>query len=332
MDWARARNMLLLTFTIVNLTLAYLVWGAGANATLMAAGRWSLRELRDRLERDGILLVASLPPYGPMLPFLRVSPPDREGARQVANLLSTFIRDRDSEPAAAATVEKDGSVRYIPAQPGTEPVNLESTTAVRQAADQFLRFTRLLELADFDLRWSRTYPDGPERMVVEYIQHHQDRALFVGRLVVSVGRNGVEEARAYLPEVQGFRGEPKGVLAPSEALLRLAGHIRALSVPSPAPPAAGAGTADRQSSRLPPPDVGSPDSAQLAEDPRYMQRTPRAPASSNARITLESIELGYYAGPTRDARAWDTVPTWRFLTSTGEVYYINAFTGELENP
>jgi hypothetical protein len=51
---------------------------------------------------------------------------------------------------------------------------------------------------------------------------------------------------------------------------------------------------------------------------------------------VQEINLGYYAGrslteaPLGVLSGWDTVPVWRILLDSGEVFYINAFNGEWE--
>jgi hypothetical protein len=51
---------------------------------------------------------------------------------------------------------------------------------------------------------------------------------------------------------------------------------------------------------------------------------------------VQEITLGYYAGrslteaPLGVLSGWDTVPVWRILLDSGEVFYINAFNGEWE--
>lgn len=48
-------------------------------------------------------------------------------------------------------------------------------------------------------------------------------------------------------------------------------------------------------------------------------------------LVFNRIELGYYATPPGGARVWDTAPVWRITVEDGEIFYLNAFTGELEH-
>lgn len=52
-------------------------------------------------------------------------------------------------------------------------------------------------------------------------------------------------------------------------------------------------------------------------------------AQNKQGVIFESVQLGYYSPP-YDAEEWDILPVWRVRTDSGETYYINAFTGELE--
>ena len=47
-------------------------------------------------------------------------------------------------------------------------------------------------------------------------------------------------------------------------------------------------------------------------------------------LVFTRIDLGYYATPPGGAQVWDTAPVWRISVEDGQVFYINAFTGELE--
>ncbi|BAD42286.1 hypothetical protein STH3305 [Symbiobacterium thermophilum IAM 14863] len=53
--------------------------------------------------------------------------------------------------------------------------------------------------------------------------------------------------------------------------------------------------------------------------------------------TIVDVRLGYYSGPSvtvpgaEEISAWETVPVWRITLDNGQVYYVNAFNGELES-
>ncbi|MEW6242879.1 MAG: PepSY domain-containing protein [Bacillota bacterium] len=46
---------------------------------------------------------------------------------------------------------------------------------------------------------------------------------------------------------------------------------------------------------------------------------------------VEALSLGYFTEP-YNARQWEAVPVWRVRFRDGRVYYVNAYTGEMEMP
>lgn len=46
---------------------------------------------------------------------------------------------------------------------------------------------------------------------------------------------------------------------------------------------------------------------------------------------VRSIEIGYY-GPSYDAERWSVPPVWKIGLESGQVFYVNAFTGQFEGP
>lgn len=255
MDWPRARAVLLVTFTVANCLLAYQIWGPpGAQPVAdLGLAALELRAATSRLAQQGFALQAEMPPYpSKVLPFLRLSAPgDGLGPREVALAPRGEVRlDNRAEVRRVA----EAALAQVPLPPGVV------------------------------LQWLETRP-GPEgSLAVTFVPHYQGLPVFAGWATVWVGPRGAEAVRYLLPLVEGFRGEPKGILAPTEAVLRLAGAL-----------AAGGGAAPR----------------------------PRA---------FTAVALGYYAPQLPAARAWEAVPAWRIATDTGAVYYVNAFTGEVETP
>jgi hypothetical protein len=132
-------------------------------------------------------------------------------------------------------------------------------------------------------------PLPQHQMRLEYVPYFRGYPVYSGYLRVLVSELGVEQVSHFWVEPLGFReASAKPVRPPSEALLRLAGHLQ------------------------------------------YQQ--------TGGRRVVTDMQLGFYAGPTlsgaqsvsANVNAWDTVPAWRILLDSGEVYYINAFNGELE--
>lgn len=339
MDWRKARTLLLATFTAANLLLGYLLVRPNSAASGLAlSGRWQLREVKAQLAAQGLVLSASLPSRGPMLPFLRVAAPAPHLTQQLVALLQEGLAPTAASGTSTGTVTAapDGTVTFLSEVPVGGKVRLDRRGAVRKAAEAFLRENGILQVAD--LRWSRTYRAGADRAVVEYLPYYQGEAVFAGLVRVGVTSEGIRDVVAFLPRIEGFRGEPKGVLPAAEASLRLAGHVRAMRVESVSRSASASDDPDMPASQRPAvmlsraPSLASP-LPELA-DPRYRPVTEQAerPSQPIQTLQLTRVSIGYFAMPTPGAESWDTVPTWRFTAETGEVFYVNAFTGELEGP
>lgn len=219
MDWPRARAILLVTFTLVNLVLGVRLWASDRGQPGADPGLASLQlsEVRARLAEQGFRLTARPGAHPPVPPLLRLSPPDVRSVEAVAARLA-------SPGPGAAQEEAGGVVVYRPAVPwGRAPRSGER--GAREAAEAFLRATGLASLAD--LAPSRVRMPGPGLAEVEFVPLRAGFPVYSGWVRVSVGPEGVVEARALLPGLADLRGDPKGVIAPTEALLRLAGHLAA---------------------------------------------------------------------------------------------------------
>ncbi|MCG0238419.1 MAG: hypothetical protein L6E13_03960 [Firmicutes bacterium] len=286
MDWQQARRLLLLTFTAVNAVLALALWlpPFSQPMTQLGLGQFREREVRSQLAAQGFRLEAPLPRAGRVQPFLRVSPPAPAALQELTERLAR-LAETESTPVGwrppAVLVQPDGTVRFRPGRPWGDPVRLESPGALRQAAEAFVRTAGLQ--AGRMLRMARIYHTPAGRAVVEYVPVYEGVPVFAGYLRVFLGQQGVEEVTAFFPTPEGFRGDPKGVLDPGEALLRLAGYLK-------------------------------------------------VNLSAREGTTFAGVELGYYAPAQVSASSWETYAAWRVLTAAGEVYYVNAFTGEVEAP
>lgn len=285
MDWTRARAILLAAFAVVNLILAYALWGPkGEMNPSEPTARSQMVQLRTRLDERGLLLPSgiTLPTTPPPMHFLRVEfrpdPPKPDAA---------------PEPFEGVTARASLRVRYDPTTRETvlEPARAEAKTQVDlsdrggllRAAEEFLRQYDLLP-DDVQLSGIFLREDGA---VVEFVPAHEGLPVFSGYLRVYLSQRGIERAVMHWVEPVGFKeGAAKAVRPAAEALLRLAGHLQA-------------------------------DGEQVR--------------------TIVDVRLGYYSGPSvtvpaaEEISAWDTVPVWRITLDNGQVYYVNAFNGELES-
>lgn len=275
MDWPRARAILLVAFAVINGLLAYAVWGPPVTTGQTAIGRGDpahFQAVRARLTELGLDLAVAIPQSPSLMPqFLRV---EYDMTSQTAS--------GAGEPVGRPQVERaTGAREFHPQAQGTaaREVRLDNKQAVRQAAEEYLRTEGLYRV---DTRYTRTYSAGDGLTGVEFIQVFQGFPVFSGYCRVIVSRFGIEAVEERWAKPHSFRGEQKAVLAPTEALLRVAGHVGV------------------------------------------------APGR-----TFTEIELGYYAGrplggAEGSAYAEDLVPVWRIALDTGDLFHINAFTGELE--
>lgn len=331
LDWHRARALLLVMFTVTNVLLAYMLWGPGARSLQPDTVLDTIqeREVRDRLAREGINLRATLPPSGVELPLLRVGMPDPDVTAALGERFRNLARTYQVTDPDAVAQAADGSVHFRPPQPIGGEVKLDSRSAVRDLAGRILDGLELEPLAD--LRWSRMFSLQPDRRVVEYSTHYQDRPLWSGYVHIGVERAGVVWVAAFVPTIESDRGTAKAVISPAEALLRLTGHLQARRVAEPDDVA-----------RFLDGGIRGRDAAPLLEGrmTRGLRLLPgegpgeaagAAAADQAERLRIEEITLGYYAARPADAHTWDTVPTWRVITDQGQAFYINAFTGELES-
>jgi hypothetical protein len=294
-DWPQARAILLITFAVVNGLLAYAIWGpsSAGSGTTGRSDPAQLQAVRDRLSELGLDLAVQIPQKPTPVPqFLRVQyepTPDLPFIRYETSggrLDSLIDPSRPRLDTTSAHLEPTvdratGVVRYRPLGRGAaaREVRLENRSAVRQVVEEYLRAEGMFRQ---DARFSRFYPAGEGFLGLEYTQVFQGASVFSSYRRVVVSRSGIQTVEELWAKPLTFRGEQKAVLAPTEALLRVAGH-----------------------------------------------------AGGQARRSFTEIEFGYYAGSPLGGRggsayAEDLIPVWRIVLSTGEVFHINAFTGEVE--
>ena len=225
MDWTRARAILLVAFTVVNLLLAFFLWGPKGNlATAEPTARWQLVQLQARLDERGLLLPSgiALPTTPDPMYFLRVEFRPYPGKREPAG-----------EPSEGIVSASD--VRYR-RDPGTretvfEPLDPRSTTvpdlsdsvALRSAAEQYLRSRGLMPAGAY---FSGVFRGESGGAVVEYVPQYDGLPVYSGYVRVYFSERGVTRAVQHWVEPVGLKeGTPKPVRPASEALLRLAGHL-----------------------------------------------------------------------------------------------------------
>jgi hypothetical protein len=294
-DWPKARAILLAAFTVVNLILAYSIWGPASLplGVFDSSNQQSARQLREKLLAGGLVLPASVtvPHNPPPMRFLHVealpTPDFNEwtaeifGGTAVSGSRSPIGLDDHLKPA----IDPDTHATVLwphATGPAAREVRLDNKEQVQKAADDYLR-----QIAFFPpgARFSGivSKPDT-DTVTVEYVPFYDELPVYSGYVKVEVSARGIESVSKFWVVPRGYTdAPPKAVRPAEEALLRLAG--------------------------------------------RFMQVK---------QSTITDIQLGYYAGraltqsQSGDIHGWDTIPVWRITLDSGDVYYINAFNGEVE--
>lgn len=300
MDWPKARAILLIAFSLVNLVLAYSIWGpTGVFPELGGTPHQEqVQQVRATLLERGFELTAVVPRTPGPLPFLRVeySPTleypflyDEPSGRNMVLHANTEPRALDRwtghpEPTVDTQTQ---AILYYPRGTGLAARQLDflDRDSVVRETQEYLRAEQILpQGGQFT---SLLAKPGTNNMLVEYVPLYQGYPVYSGYVRAEVSKRGIETVTHFWVRPQGFKeGTAKAVRPAAEALLRLVGHL---------------------------------------------ERT------KNERRVITKIDLGYYAGRALTTlesgviNGWDTVPVWRIELDSSEVYFINAFNGELES-
>ena len=210
MDWTRARAILLAAFAVVNLILAYSLWGPkGEMDPSEPTARSQLVQLRARLDERGLLLPSgvTVPTTPAPMRFLRVefrqdptksgsSGEVSEGAADGAGLRARY--DAGTRETVLVPVNRDEQT----------PVDLSDRVALREAAEDFLREHGLLP-AEVQLSGIFLREDGA---MVEFVPAFEGLPVFSGylpRLPLGAGDRAGGAALGGAGGVQGWRREKR---------------------------------------------------------------------------------------------------------------------------
>jgi len=296
-DWPRARAILLVAFTVVNLFLAYSIWGPTGFLAGLArdAHPENVSQLRRTLLERGLdLPVTVAVPRSPVsMRFLHVEvPPTPEYPDRAAEpsgdgqyRLGTASQP-NGMPIRPSIDEESRAAVYWPRGAGlaAREVKLDNTERVLRVAEDYLHQAGLMP---FGARFMAIRPRAESgNQVVEFMQYYNETPVLSGFVRVEVSGRGIEKVERLWVIPKGYNTDapPKDVRPVGEALVRLAGRT----------------------------DMRS--------------------------RTIRDIHLGHYAGRpfTLDqeeaVNGWDTVPVWRITMENGDLYYINAFNLQWEEP
>lgn len=222
MDWPKARAILLAVFCMVNLVLAYAIWGPSSSFLGMGGSTYAqeVAQVRDTLADLGVQLPQSVvvPKTPAPMRFLRVEYRPLTSAEGGQVPLGTW-RDPDS-----------GALVYHPGGQGSasREVDLKDRSQVEQAATAYL----------LEQGWLPTeaevaaYVDGADKglSTIAFVPSFEGVPVYSGYAQVDVSTRGVEEVRLLRVEPAEYSSaSPKAVRPATEALLRLAGRLQDLN-------------------------------------------------------------------------------------------------------
>lgn len=191
MDWPRAKNILIVAFTAINLLLGYWIWLEPRPVRLLASVTSDdIRDTKEALTSANLVLAAAIPRRYPAMPFLVLGPGE------------------------------SGTVRY-PDQggQGPRPVKLDEETA-RRIAEAFLARNGGLPA---DARYDHVLLDpSGERAIVTYVQEYQGYPIYGTRLAISLSGSEVRTVDRFWVTPAGYRGGSRAVIPPTDALQRVA--------------------------------------------------------------------------------------------------------------
>jgi len=295
-DWARARAYLLTAFLIVNLILAYSIWGPTATLPYLTEEPQgeTYEEFRETLANRKLVVPInlSLPRTPAPMRFLRVESPATpdfmEWAFEISAITSGNSAHADTALAESLQPTIDPhtkAVDYFPRAigPAALEIELENREQVIRIAEDYLR---LMALLPSDARFANVTENRNKGTVtVEFCPLFDGIPVFSGYVRVEMSPRGIEKVSRFWVEPRTYtEAAAKQVRPAREALLRLAGRLASARV--------------RTVTEI-----------QLGY---YAGRT----------LSLAQSD---------DVQSWDTVPVWRITLDGGETYYINAFNGEWES-
>jgi hypothetical protein len=287
---------LLTAFLVVNLILAYSIWGPTATLPYLAEvpqGQ-TVEEFRETLANRKLVLPVnlSLPRTPQPMRFVRVEAPPTPDFLQWGLEISAVTGGHSGQDDLAVagslrpTIDaQTKAVDYFPRATGlaARSLKLDNREQVIHFAEEYLR---LMALFPAGARLSGvTENQNAGTVMLEYCPVFDGVPVFSGYVRVEVSPRGIEKVSRYWVEPRSYTDSAAKQVRPvREALLRLAGRL--------------AGARVRTVMEI-----------QLGY---YAGRT----------LSLAQAD---------DVHGWDTVPVWRITLDGGETYYINALNGEWES-
>lgn len=294
MDWPKARAILLAAFAVVNLILAYSIWEPSSQSMELTStvGPQSVQQLREKLLAGGLVL-----PLSVTVP--RTPAPMR------------FLR--------------------VEAQPTPEFAEWSAALFGSEPSGPFIpsRLAHLKPALDPDTHATVFWPHATGAAAREV---HMDNL----EQVQSAAEDYLRQAALMPPGARFSRIYPGE--SPDTQVVEFvpyfdgmpvySGYVRVQVSPRGTEQVSVLWVVPRGYTEAPAKAVRPPEEALLRLAGRFI---------GVKQSTITEVQLGYYAGRALsidqggDVHGWDTIPVWRITLDSGDVYYINAFNGELES-
>lgn len=292
MDWPRVKNILIISFLILNMLLVFRLYvqpNFAFSAERLSEER--MNAIVHVLEQNGVVIASVLPRVSNRLPAMKIRV-RAYSAEEIFRMRTTILgpsaqqtstNDFPSEEQPVSfilgseelVVTSRGFVTYY--DRGLTPMNTAiSEDEAKAIANKFMR-EKLGNPADFAY-------DGisyiePMGYRVDYVQKHKDSLMFTGYVKMIVKPSGVAAMWLCRLVVSSQPWGVKDVLTPHEALLSLLSH--------------------------------------------------RLNSGETSKMEVLSIDFGYHGGIHDSDQAWQAPPVWRIYTSVGD-FYVNALSGIIE--
>ncbi len=313
MDWSRAKNVLILAFLSINLLLGYRLWAGpgGANASLYSVTRQEVLEVTAQLRDRGVVLVGRLPREARPAPLLAVENPPPDPDAVAARFFGAGVKGQREE--AGWRYQGPAPTRSAGSTGSTE------STGSRGSAGATLLVS----------------PSGA-------LYYHAELPAAAGhideRTAVSIARD-FWQARGGLPS--GMQLDYHMPVGPARFLVVFTQQTQGawfFGATAVALVEAG-GVREAHASWPNPVRWSGPQRPVLPATEALLRAIPlltrqaadggKAATSGAAQGVVLGVDPGYYS-QTYDAREWEAVPVWRLRLGSGEVVYVNAYTGAIE--
>ena len=292
MDWPRVKNILIISFLILNLLLVFRLY---VQPNYAFPGERLSEESMDAivevLKQNGVTINTALPRVSSRRPAINISL-HAYSAEEIAQMRTNILGPLAPQDVAPEdeqyvfTLDNElliitsrGYVTYIVNDPDPDPDPVGSAiseTEAKAIANEFMG-KKLGNPKNFVFD-GISFTEGMGYLV-DYVQTHNNSSMFDGYITMVVKPSGV--ARMWLCQLD-ISSKPwggKDVLTPHEALLKLHSH--------------------------------------------------RVNSGETDKMEVLRVDLGYYGSIYDSDQAWEAVPVWRIYTSVGD-FKVNALSGIIE--